>query len=288
MRPYSCGLCHDTFSRSDILKRHFQKCSIRRGNPTGANHLSHSRASRKNKKDATERLATPMANGALASQSMPPIQTSESMSKPADSTPSLQSPFDLNLNNLGLGSAAYQEELQSFSTRGSRANSDIKRSSGGINVPSSRTASGPPSSIGGHDSAFSFSTGQATPDSLTTSGAATPYSYPHDGRLPFSPDGPYNPTSNGSALDLNTINRPHSGPGFMNSSHPQIIGSGNGSRHDIHDMSHLFPGHGHDDFNQNFPSHSEESHPNIKAEGPFTNVPYSMPDEYSSFAQSKH
>lgn len=30
-----CVLCRDTFSRSDILKRHFQKCSIRRGNPTG-------------------------------------------------------------------------------------------------------------------------------------------------------------------------------------------------------------------------------------------------------------
>ena len=36
-----CVLCRDTFSRSDILKRHFQKCSIRRGNPTGASHLSH-------------------------------------------------------------------------------------------------------------------------------------------------------------------------------------------------------------------------------------------------------
>lgn len=39
-RPYMCVLCRDTFSRSDILKRHFQKCSIRRGNPTGASHLS--------------------------------------------------------------------------------------------------------------------------------------------------------------------------------------------------------------------------------------------------------
>lgn len=43
-RPYMCILCRDTFSRSDILKRHFQKCSIRRGNPTGASHLSHSQA----------------------------------------------------------------------------------------------------------------------------------------------------------------------------------------------------------------------------------------------------
>ncbi|KAJ6436334.1 reverse transcriptase family protein [Purpureocillium lavendulum] len=33
-------LLRRTFSRSDVLKRHFQKCSIRRGNPTGASHLS--------------------------------------------------------------------------------------------------------------------------------------------------------------------------------------------------------------------------------------------------------
>ncbi|KAL2003782.1 hypothetical protein VTN02DRAFT_2276 [Thermoascus thermophilus] len=43
-RPYMCVLCKDTFSRSDILKRHFQKCSLRRGNPTGASHLSHPQA----------------------------------------------------------------------------------------------------------------------------------------------------------------------------------------------------------------------------------------------------
>ncbi|KAK1657341.1 hypothetical protein BDP55DRAFT_638801 [Colletotrichum godetiae] len=43
-RPYMCVLCRDTFSRSDILKRHFQKCSIRRGNLAGASHLSHSEA----------------------------------------------------------------------------------------------------------------------------------------------------------------------------------------------------------------------------------------------------
>jgi len=39
-----CVLCRDTFSRSDILKRHFIKCSVRRGNPTGASHLSHPQA----------------------------------------------------------------------------------------------------------------------------------------------------------------------------------------------------------------------------------------------------
>ncbi|KAK7927843.1 fungal-specific transcription factor domain-containing protein [Apiospora marii] len=43
-RLYMCVLCRDTFGRSDILKRHFKKCSIRRGNPTGMSHLSHPQA----------------------------------------------------------------------------------------------------------------------------------------------------------------------------------------------------------------------------------------------------
>ncbi|KAK1658057.1 hypothetical protein BDP55DRAFT_720945 [Colletotrichum godetiae] len=41
---YRCALCRDIFSREDILKRHFQKCSIRRGYPTGVSHLSYPQA----------------------------------------------------------------------------------------------------------------------------------------------------------------------------------------------------------------------------------------------------
>ncbi|TVY75510.1 Respiration factor 2 [Fusarium oxysporum f. sp. cubense] len=52
-RPYMCVLCRDTFSRSDILKRHFQKCSIRHGNPTGVSHLSDPQAHiKKNQRQA--------------------------------------------------------------------------------------------------------------------------------------------------------------------------------------------------------------------------------------------
>ncbi|EFY94265.1 zinc finger domain-containing protein [Metarhizium robertsii ARSEF 23] len=46
--PYACVPCQDAFSRSDILKRHFQKCSIRRGNPDGVSHLSHPQGHVKN------------------------------------------------------------------------------------------------------------------------------------------------------------------------------------------------------------------------------------------------
>src|SRR5271167_666765 len=57
-RPYMCVLCNDTFSRSDILKRHFQKCSVRRGNPTGASHLSNPAAHLKKSQAAAAKAST--------------------------------------------------------------------------------------------------------------------------------------------------------------------------------------------------------------------------------------
>jgi hypothetical protein len=64
-----CVLCKDTFSRSDILKRHFQKCSLRRGNPTGASHLSHPQAHLK-RSQATANAAKPVQDE--VSSSIPP------------------------------------------------------------------------------------------------------------------------------------------------------------------------------------------------------------------------
>lgn len=57
-----CVLCRDTFSRSDILKRHFQKCSIRRGNPTGASHLSHAQAHLKKSHPGPHKNTNSMGN----------------------------------------------------------------------------------------------------------------------------------------------------------------------------------------------------------------------------------
>ena len=60
-----CVLCKDTFSRSDILKRHFQKCSLRRGNPTGATHLSHPQAHLKRSQAAAAKPVQDEVNAAV-------------------------------------------------------------------------------------------------------------------------------------------------------------------------------------------------------------------------------
>ncbi|TQB68502.1 hypothetical protein MPDQ_003351 [Monascus purpureus] len=77
-RPYMCVLCEDTFSRSDILKRHFQKCSIRRGNPTGATHLSHPQAHLKRSQAA----AAVAAAAAAAANPVKPVRDEVSNSIP--------------------------------------------------------------------------------------------------------------------------------------------------------------------------------------------------------------
>jgi len=64
-----CVLCNDTFSRSDILKRHFQKCSVRRGNPTGASHLSNPAAHIKKSQQQAAKAATASPASATTPQS---------------------------------------------------------------------------------------------------------------------------------------------------------------------------------------------------------------------------
>ena len=59
-----CVLCRDTFSRSDILKRHFQKCSVRRGNPTGLSHLSSPAAHLKKSQAASAKASNDVPSSA--------------------------------------------------------------------------------------------------------------------------------------------------------------------------------------------------------------------------------
>ncbi|KAF2430916.1 hypothetical protein EJ08DRAFT_713877 [Tothia fuscella] len=127
-RPYTCKLCKDTFSRSDILKRHFQKCSIRRGVPADTDHLEGSRAhqQRNNRLSGSQQMAT---NSTLAQDQRNYLAAAN------------RSPFDPNANNNQLlnslpgylsqqqGQQSYSPDLtNSLSNRSSRANSIMRPS----------------------------------------------------------------------------------------------------------------------------------------------------------------
>ncbi|KAJ6059766.1 uncharacterized protein N7446_000417 [Penicillium canescens] len=102
-RPYMCVLCKDTFSRSDILKRHFQKCSIRRGNPTGATHLSHPQAHLKRSQQ--------QAAAAAAANPPKPLQDEVSNTVP-HSNGVMGAHFDgaVNGNGMAAGRPAYTDQ----------------------------------------------------------------------------------------------------------------------------------------------------------------------------------
>ncbi|KAJ5711335.1 hypothetical protein N7488_005491 [Penicillium malachiteum] len=102
-RPYMCVLCKDTFSRSDILKRHFQKCSIRRGNPTGATHLSHPQAHLKRSQQA-----------AAAAAAANPVKPLDEVSNPVPSANGVMgaqfSDGHVNGNGMAVGRPGYQDQ----------------------------------------------------------------------------------------------------------------------------------------------------------------------------------
>ena len=111
---------------------------MRRGNPTGENHLAYSRANKNKAKLQEEEM----------SESMPPY------------TAGLDSPINLAAMDL-----PYHDRHDSLAN--SVRNSELSRK---YNANRASTSS----------SQFDF-TGVATPDSIITSGAATPYTY-HDNR----------------------------------------------------------------------------------------------------------
>jgi len=108
-----CHLCKDTFSRSDILKRHFQKCSIRRGNPTGANHLAHQRRNT-NPSNRLSMGAEPIGLAGLANVAGASTYPNGELANPSSSSPTVNG-----------DQSSYASSVASISNRSSRANSLI-------------------------------------------------------------------------------------------------------------------------------------------------------------------
>ncbi|PVH91382.1 hypothetical protein DM02DRAFT_705047 [Periconia macrospinosa] len=118
---YKCP--HYTFSRSDILKRHFQKCSIRRGNPTGASHLQNAQSHlQKNRQP----------NGAEANSYLSHIGTSMPYSETAYGNTTLggMQPMTTMTSSDAYHDGIAMNAHQSMSARTSRSNSLIRPGSG--------------------------------------------------------------------------------------------------------------------------------------------------------------
>ena len=276
-RPYSCGLCKDTFSRSDILKRHFAKCSIRRGNPTGANHLTHSRATRRLKLEQDQ-------DGSYHSS------TQSTLVEPSTHSLGLAAMNGLgsisSLSSTDLAQSSFSESQRPLSTQLSRANS-FKGLGKGV-TSTSRGNYTAPNSAGLESAGFSYSGGQATPDSLTTSGAATPFNYSNDPRSnQLSPHSSIHQSLSGLSLDLNSITRSLSGPSYANGVLPHIVEASHDRTGDMDwSLPHL---EGSEDYtNGQYQTSSNDHHQPIKADPGYSSSAFNMPHRYPSYQATKH
>ncbi len=253
VRPYTCGLCKDTFSRSDILKRHFQKCSVRRGNPSGENHLSHSRANKKSRQEDAARM-----------ESSTPTDVNQAQLTEVFSPASLDGSFDVR--GLNLGQPHYVENANQLS----RSNS-IKESKRSTGSHSNRASLGLVNTSGYDPTTYGYVSGHVTPDSATTSGAATPYTYHYESRSnQISPSGAYN-TMNGRDMGFGGVSRAPTSSNYTNGSLPHIAGQRGG--HDI-DWPSTFTFNSNDDYGstQYHSGTNTPIHP-IKSEGDLANLP---------------
>ena len=257
VRPYTCGLCKDTFSRSDILKRHFQKCSVRRGNPSGESHLSHSRANKKPKQED----AAPMESNPTSDISQG--QHSQGQQLEVFSPTSLESNFDMN--SLSLGQPQYVESANQVSRP-----SSIKKAKRSTGSHSNRASLGLVNTPGYDPANYGYASGHVTsghvtPDSSTTSGAATPYNFQYESRSnQISPTGPFQ-AMNGRDMTFGGVSRAPTSTHYTSGVLPQIAQARGG--HELDWPS--FPTFNHHDDYANTHYHSGTHtpiHP-IKSEG---------------------
>lgn len=249
---------------------------MRRGNPTGENHLSHSRATKKSKLESAAEAPAPDRIHTLPGQSA--VTTDFA-------TNTLNGSFDLS--TLGLGPSGYTDENQALSNQASRSSS-VKRPSNGGLVGGGRGTYGGSSSSSYDATNFPYSGGQITPDSITTSGAATPFAYPQEPRPnQFASDTSFTQVSHGLPMDLNGSSRASTGSTYTNGSLPQIVESSHGRGNDV-DWSSLFQPNTHDDYgNPQFHSTLDSSHQNIKSEAEFPAVPFTLPPGYPPYLPTK-
>lgn len=236
--------------------------------------MTHSRANRKAKLEPAEDTAVPGSTNRMV-----PGQTAQASGFSASNSQS-----SLALSNLHLGQSIYSGENHGLQSTISQT-TNVQQASNPQNT-SNRGPSGVPTSSGFDASGFPNPTGHITPDSVTTSGAATPFPYPQDSRPnQFSSDVTFNHASNGPSLDLNGTSRAPTGSGYPSGSLPQIVGSSQGHRNDL---DWLFPSGSQCELsNHQFQSGIEQSHQPVKSEPDFSNLPFSLAPDYAPYLQTK-
>ena len=228
---------------------------MRRGNPTGENHLAYSRANKKAKQNEEENIAAGIHS-----------MTTEQVSSLPTYTTSLDSPIGLAAMEIGQPNYEKQEPLANQVTR-----SNSIRKVNGLGTPSNRGSTSSLNTFDPNNSAFS--TGHVTPDSITTSGAATPYTYPHEAKssLNSPADASFSHTLGLGLGNSRMPNRP-----YTNGTLPHIVGQSSGPGNEI-DWSHFQAYSSNDDFG-NGPYHSGTStpHHNYKHDADFGGFDWSL------------
>ena len=153
---------------------------------------------------------------------------------------SLDGSFDINALNLG------QSQYVESADQVSRSNS-IKKSKRSTGSHSNRASLGLVNTSGYDPTSYGYVSGHVTPDSATTSGAATPYTYLHESRSnQISPSGAYN-TGTNSDMGFSGVSRAPTSANYSNGSLPHIAGQRGG--HDI-DWSSFSNYNSNDDYGQ--------------------------------------
>ncbi|KAG8531761.1 uncharacterized protein KY384_003397 [Bacidia gigantensis] len=220
---FPCPHCNKPYLHAKHLKRHMLR--------------PYSRANKKAKQQEHEQQEQQQANMAVSPYAM----TTEQMPMPAYST-SLNSPIGLAAMDLGPGFDNRPEPLANQVTR----SNELRKA----NVIGSVSNRGSTSSINTFENA-AFSTGHVTPDSVSTSGAATPYTYQHERSSLSSPA-----DAGFDHLNLGRL----SGSGYPNGQLPSIVGQ-SGGRGNSFDWSQFPAPYSHDDF-QPYQSGSNTPHHN--------------------------
>ncbi len=172
---------------------------------------------------------------------------------------SMDGAFDMN--NLTLNQSNYG----SASNQVSRANS-VTRSQRRSGSQSNRASLGMMSASGYESAGYAHSTGHITPDSITTSGAATPYTYQHEPRTSQLHE-------NGAFFTVSS--RPPTSSNYSHAPLPHIVGQEHGRSYNM-DWHQFHQYNSHDDY-VNGQSHSGANTPleRDKPNPDFSNLPLS-------------